>query len=416
MTNQQLRFCMITTFYPPYNFGGDGIFVQRLAHELGQRGHHVEVIHCIDSYRLLTPSKVSAPTFAGQEPTETYQDHPNVTVHGLKSPFGFLSPMATQQTGIPFFKSSRIQEILRKGFDVIHYHNISLIGGPKILQYGQAIKLYTMHEYWLLCPTHTLFRFNRTICTRPYCFLCTLMYKRPPQWWRYVSLMASAVKHVDAFIAISHFTQSIHRRLGTNIPIHHLPSFVPEVKCVSNDQTLEEPYFLFVGRLEKLKGLQTLIPIFRQYRKAKLFIAGQGSYETHLRQLAKGSNHIHFLGHLSSQQLQTYYRNAVALIVPSICFEIFSLVIIEAFRQQTPAIVRNLGSMSEVIEESGGGFVYNTTEELVAAMDQLLSNPSNRHDLGQRGYEAFQRNWTPEAHLKQYFELIHKIATGTDRV
>jgi glycosyltransferase involved in cell wall biosynthesis len=339
-----------------------------------------------------------------------------VIVHGLKSRFGFLSPLATQQTGAPLFKSSHIREILKKGFDVIHYHNISLVGGPKILQYGQGIKLYSMHEYWLVCPTHTLFRFNRTICTRSHCFLCTLIYKRPPQWWRYTGLLESAAKHVNAFIAISRFTQSMHHRLGPNIPILHLPGFVPEVKLASNDQTLEEPYFLFVGRLEKLKGLQTLIPIFRQHRKAKLFIAGQGSYETHLRQLAKGSNHIHFLGYLSGHQLQTLYRNAVALIVPSICFEIFSLVIIEAFRQQTPAIVRNLGGMAEVIEESRGGFVYDTKEELIAAMDRLLSDPSYRQELGRQGYEAYLQNWTAEAHLKQYFELIHKIATGTARV
>jgi len=410
--DRPLRFCMITTFYPPYNFGGDGIFVQRLANELAQRGHHVEVIHCIDSYRLLAPSKTPTPSLAGQEPGEIYQNHPNVIVHGLKSRFGFLSPLTTQQTGIPFFKSSQIQEILKKGFNVIHYHNISLVGGPKILQYGQGIKLYSMHEYWLLCPTHTLFRFNRTVCTRPYCFLCTLMYKRPPQWWRYVGLVASAVKHVNAFIAISRFSQSIHHRLRTHIPILHLPSFVPEVKLVSDDQTLEKPYFLFVGRLEKLKGLQTLIPIFRQYRKAQLFIAGQGSYESHLQQLAEGSNHIHFLGYLSGQQLQTLYRNAVALIVPSICFEIYPLVMIEAFRQQTPAIVRNLGGMPEVIEESEGGFVYNTTEELIAAMDQLLADPSYRNDLGRRGYEAYQRSWTPEAHLKQYFRLIQEVETA----
>jgi len=44
---------MITTFYPPYSFGGDAIFVERLSSELARRGHHVEVIHCEDSYRLL---------------------------------------------------------------------------------------------------------------------------------------------------------------------------------------------------------------------------------------------------------------------------------------------------------------------------------------------------------------------------
>ena len=407
MMDRPLRFCMITTFYPPYNFGGDGIFVHSLSNELARRGHQVEVIHCIDAYRLL----------AHHEPAKTYDDHPNVTVHGLKSPWGFLSPLATHQTGLPFFKSARIQQILKKGFDVIHYHNISLVGGPKILEYGQGIKLYTMHEYWLVCPTHVLFRFNRAACNHPYCFLCSLTYKRPPQWWRYFGLLKAAVKHVDTFIAPNFFTKNMHRQMGLNIPIVYLPKFVPSGESVlpvyeeAVGETPKKPYFLFVGRLEKLKGLQTLIHVFRHHHNAQLLVAGTGAYEAHLRHLAEASANIRFLGYQSGLRLQVLYKQAVALIVPSINFEVAPpLVIIEAFRQKTPAIVRNLGGMPEIIEESGGGFVYDTEEELVAAMEQLLTNPSIRGNLGMRGYQAYKREWTAEVHLQRYFALIHKIA------
>jgi glycosyltransferase involved in cell wall biosynthesis len=407
MSERPLRFCMVTTFYPPYNFGGDGIFVHRLANELARRGHHVEVIHCRDAYRLL----------ARQDPAKTYDDHPNVTVHGLKSPFGILSPLATQQTGFPLFKSARIRQILEKGFDVIHYHNISLFG-PKILEYGTGIKLYTMHEYWLVCPTHVLFRYNRAACVRPHCFACSLTYKRPPQWWRYLGMLEAAVKHVNAFIAPSRFSQDIHHRMGLSLPMVHLPLFVSSVEAASPipehplGEAPEQPYFLFVGRLEKLKGLQTLIPVFRHYRKAQLVIAGTGSYEPRLRQLAEGSVNIRFLGYLSDRQLQALYRQAAAVIVPSLCYEVFPLVVIEAFRQQTPVIVRNLGGMPEVVEECGGGFVYDTEEELAAAMDQLLADPSSGRELGLCGYLGYQRNWTAEAHMERYFALIREIAAA----
>lgn len=403
--DRPLRFCMITTFYPPYNFGGDGIFVHQLSNELARHGHHVEVIHCVDSYRLLTD----------REPLNTYDDHPNVKVHGLKSRFGSLSPLATQQTGYPFFKSARIKKILEKRFDVIHYHNISLVGGPKILEYGRAIKLYTIHEYWLICPTHVLFRFNRTACVKPHCFLCTLTYKRPPQWWRYFGLLKGTAKHVDAFIAPSRFAGGIHHHMGIDIPIRHIPNFVPETQLAPSTpenpihNPREEPYFLFVGRLEKLKGVQTIIPVFRRYRKARLFIAGMGNYEPKLQQLAEGDANIRFLGRLSQMQLQSLYRQAAAVIVPSICFEIFPLVMIEAFSQQTPVIVRNIGGMPEVIQESGGGFIYNTEEELLTAMERLLADPSYRDAIGARGYETCQRRWTPEAHLQHYFALIHEV-------
>jgi glycosyltransferase involved in cell wall biosynthesis len=314
------------------------------------------------------------------------------------------------------FKSARVQQILKQGFDVIHYHNISLVGGPRILQYGQGIKLYTMHEYWLVCPTHVLFRFNREICNQPCCLLCQLAYKRPPQWWRHSGLLKTAVKHVDTFIAPSRFSKDIHHQMGLSAPIVHLPYFLPSAQATwrASDEAVgeapEEPYFLFVGRLEKLKGLQTLIPVFRHYREAQLLIAGRGSYEPRLRQLAQGSANVQFLGYVSGRQLQALYQQAVAVIVPSLCFDVSPQVVMEAFVQRTPVIVGSRGGMPETIQESGGGFVYTSDEELVAAVDQLLANRSYRDELGLSGYHAYRRNWTADAHLERYFSLIGQIA------
>jgi glycosyltransferase involved in cell wall biosynthesis len=398
---------MITTFYPPYNFGGDGIFVHRLSNALAERGHHVEVIHCIDSYCVL----------GGREPTEGYNDHPNVTAHGIRSRWGLLSPLATQQTGYPFFKSDLIQRVLQSGFDVIHYHNISLIGGPKVLEYGRGIKLYTMHEYWLVCATHGLFRFDRAICVQPHCFLCSLTYRRPPQWWRFGKLLKNAVKHVDAFIAPSGFIKDKHRELDLDIPMVHIPHFVPveggtgtTEDSWNNERFPETPYFLFVGRLETVKGPQTLIPVFQSYQKARLLIAGEGSCETALKRSARGCKNIQFLGYQSERRLRTLYERATALIVPSVCIEVFSLSIIEAFRQKTPVIVRNLGGMPELVQASGGGFTYDGEKELLAALDRLMANPDLRGELGIRGYRCYHRLWTTQAHLERYLGLIREIS------
>jgi glycosyltransferase involved in cell wall biosynthesis len=230
-------------------------------------------------------------------------------------------------------------------------------------------------------------------------------------------LLKPALKHLDAFIAPSRFVKDKHHELGIDNCIVHIPHFVPEVDsatiipAVSGDEGIPQaPYFLFVGRLEKVKGLQTLIPVFKKYEKARLLIAGKGSYEPHLRQLAQGSRSIRFLGYQSGHQLRALYKNAVALIVPSVCLEVFSLTIVEAFRQKTPVIVRNLGGMPELVQESGGGFTYDTEEELVAAMDHILVDPSRRGELGQRGYRSYQRQWTTQAHLQSYFALIREIS------
>jgi glycosyltransferase involved in cell wall biosynthesis len=87
-------------------------------------------------------------------------------------------------------------------------------------------------------------------------------------------------------------------------------------------------------------------------------------------------------------------------------------VAIEAFRERTPAVVRNIGGLPEIIQESGGGFIYDTEEKLVGAMDKLLQDPLCRRQLGLNGYNAYQEKWTADTHLKSYFALIDEIATA----
>ncbi len=81
--NRPLNFLHLTTFYSPYSFGGDAMYIYRPAHPLGDEGHHVDVVHCIDSYHLLHPA----------EPEIKFTDHPNITGHGLRSGYGWLSPL-----------------------------------------------------------------------------------------------------------------------------------------------------------------------------------------------------------------------------------------------------------------------------------------------------------------------------------
>jgi len=399
---------MVTTFYPPYSFGGDAMFVYRLTNELARRGHVVDVVHCIDAYRTLRPG--AAPS--GRD----YPNHPHVTVHGLRSKLGVLSPLITHQTGHPGLKAPRLKEILNSGrFDVVHFHNISLIG-PQALRYGTAIKLYTVHEHWLVCPLHTLWKFNRGPCTRKHCIPCTMHAKRPPQLWRYTNLLDAMLKHVDALIAPSRFTRDKHREMGMDveIPVVHIPHFLPPPEPpaapTGESPPYPRPYCLFAGRLEKMKGVQVLIEAFRSYEACDLLIAGEGTYGRHLRGLAEGLPHVRFLGRLTYERLQALFRGAIAVAVPSVGYEVFPVVILEAFAQQTPVIAHNLGPLPEITEQSGGGLIYDNQSGFRDALERLRSDGALRRALGEQGYQAYLRYWTPEPHVRQYFELIERIA------
>jgi glycosyltransferase involved in cell wall biosynthesis len=405
--SRPLNFLHLSTFYPPYSFGGDAMQLYRLSHALAEAGHHVDVIHCLDSYHLLHPG----------EPTLQFDGHPNVILHGLKSGYGSISPVLTQQTGRPLLKRTSIAQVLRsRPFDVIHFHNISLLG-PEILsmapEHGRAVKVYTTHEHWLICPTHVLWKFNRAPCQQPQCLRCTLQAGRPPQLWRYTGLLNRMAGHVDQFFAPSRFTVRMHAERGFPRPMEQLPNFIDPV-----DQDWQEPaprpqagpYFLFVGRLELIKGLQTLIAVWDRVPDCDLLIAGEGNYETELRAMAKGIPRIKFLGQRPQQELGALYHHALACIVPSVTYETFGLIGVEAFARKTPVVARDLGAMPELIQDSGGGYLYHTDEQLLDAIGRIAGSPQLRADLGQKGYDAFLKLWSREAHLHSYFEYLNLSA------
>ncbi len=396
-----MKFCMVSTFYPPFSFGGDAMHVYRLSNELARRGHSVDVFFCEDAFLLMN----------GGPPTYECPNHERVRLRPLKSRVGMLSPLATQQTGLPLFKRELKVALEVEGYDVIHYNNMSLIG-IKALSYGSAIKLYTTHEHWLVCPMHVLWKFNREVCKERSCFRCQIKGKRPPQIWRKTGLVERMVKHVDCFLSPSRFTLQKHLELGLDVPIRQMPYFLPkpaETVKPPPSETQRSPYFLFVGRLEYIKGVHKLIEAFRERPELELLVAGDGEYRTQLEKQAEGLRNVRFLGRLDQNTLADLYRNATAVLVPSICFETFGIIIIEAFSHRTPVIVHDLGALSEVVEDSCGGYIYRSDGELISALDRLSSDRELRNQLGENGHRAFLNYWNEESHLKRYLGLIETI-------
>jgi glycosyltransferase involved in cell wall biosynthesis len=402
-----LRFVMVTTFYPPYNFGGDGTYVRRLAHALLRRGHQVDVIHDADAYRVLS----------GKEPDPVVEP-PGLTVHRLESRLKTLSLLATQQTGHPVVHGAQLKRILDAGdYDVIHFHNVSLVGGPGVLAYGDAVKLYTAHEHWLVCPSHILWRHEREVCTGRECLSCVLRHKRPPQLWRQSNLLERMTRHVDVFCALSQFSADKHAEFGFPAPMTVVPSFLPDRPAPTGPapRPAETPYFLFVGRLEKIKGLQDVIPHFGDDAPAELWIVGDGDYAPELKRLAEGKRKVRFLGQMPAERIPPLYRDALALVTPSVCYEVFPLVVLEAFQEATPIIARRLGPYPEIVEQTGGGLLFHDPASLRRALDAIATDPGLRARLGAAALSGFQNRWTEQVSLGRYFQLIRQAAEAKGR-
>lgn len=408
-----LRFCMITTFYPPCNFGGDGIGVQRLSRALARAGHQVTVVHDVDAYRAL----------GGREDPSLAAEPDGIQIVSLESGLGILSPLATQQAGRPFVHRRRLRRILEGGFDVINYHNVSLVGGPGILSMGDGVKLYTAHEHWLVCPTHVLWRHGREPCEARQCLRCVLHHRRPPQAWRYTGYLRRQLASVDAFIAKSEFSRAKHREFGFSRDMEVMPYFLParetetESEEADSSSPHERPFFLFVGRLEKIKGLQDVIPVFREFPAADLVVAGEGEYGEPLRRLAAGSPRVRFIGRIDPASLRRYYRHALALIVPSVCYETFGVILIEALREGTPVIARRIGPFPEIIARCGeAGRLFSDAGDLLAEMRAVPKEGPARERVRALARESFDDNWSEEAVIPQYLDIVRRAARARNRL
>ena len=396
------RLCFVTTFYPPAAFGGDAIGIRRLAQALARRGYEVTVVHDADAYAVL----------GGKITEEPAADPFGVRVVTLRTRAPLLSTLLTQQTGRPVMNGRALRQLLDGDlFDVVVFNNISLVGGPGVLHYGgRAARVYLAHEHWLVCASHVLWRHNRERCDGRQCLRCQLRYRRPPQLWRHTGLLERELAHVDTFVAMSEFSREKHREFDFPRPMEVLPYFLPDPPAepppVEDASPHARPYFLFVGRLERLKGLDDVIPVFEKYTDADLVVIGDGTHATALRALARDNPRVRFVGRVPNQDLGAYYRHAIALVVPSVGFETFGITLIEGFSHRLPVIARRVGPFPEIVRQSGAGLLFDTPAELVEALTALQGDPCKRAALAQAGYEAYCTRWCERVVVPRYIALF----------
>lgn len=402
-----MRFLMVTTFFPPHNFGGDGVYVRQLATALAARGHAVTVVHSYDAYRIS----------GGQAPRDACDPErdPRLDVRRLDSPAGRLAPLLAHQTGSPAPAYPGLVEILREQFDVVHFHNISLMGGPGILKLSRApVSLATAHDHWLVCAAHIFWKNAAKPCDGRTCLSCQIRARKPPQLWRLGAGLTRAMEHVDLVLAPSRFTKRMLHEGGIARPIAVQPLFAPVAfNELSSAPRAGAPTFLYVGRVTASKGIDRFARLMRQRPNYRLQIVGDGDLVNALRAEFADAPNVALLGRLRHDSLPQLYRQATAAVIPSLAPETFGLSTIEAFSQGTPAIVRDAGGAGEEVEATGSGFVYRSDVEALSAMDALAGDAALRSEFGHRARAAFLERYTESRHVEAYLGRIDDVMAGS---
>ena len=137
------------------------------------------------------------------------------------------------------------------------------------------------------------------------------------------------------------------------------------------------PYLAFLGRISPEKGPQLAIEIAKR-SGWKLKMAGkvdpidQEFFETQIKPLCDGQQ-IEYLGEAKHEDKSVLLGGAFTTLFPITWREPFGLVMVESMVVGTPVIAINLGSVSEVIAHGKTGYICNTVDECVAALDKVPS-------------------------------------------
>ena len=214
----------------------------------------------------------------------------------------------------------------------------------------------------------------------------------------------------------------------TNIEVISI-GVAKEFQSQVKKKSVTKPLLVYAGRLEKTKGIGTLLDAFKKLKKenpeldAKLVLAGGDKEEIdinsglpinpHLREQVKGiEEYIEFIGPQSQQGLSNLFSKATSVIVPSY-YESFGMVAAEAQACGTPVIASGVGGLKDVVSHGKTGLQVKPKDssQLASAMKTILKDNLLAKRLGREAGERAKRifNWSSIAKEidQTYEELLY---------
>jgi len=179
--------------------------------------------------------------------------------------------------------------------------------------------------------------------------------------------------------------------------------------------------FLFVGRLNKQKGIELLLHALSRVpdRDVTLDVVGDGEDRAALVDLARAldlGDRVRWHGALPQPRLADFYRAATALVVPSVS-EGLGLVAVEAHLCETPVIAFDSGGLPDVVQHDRTGLLVQSVDAgaLAAALVSLLEREDRGASLGAAGRLHALATFAPESVARRYADVYRSAIAGSTK-
>jgi glycosyltransferase involved in cell wall biosynthesis len=397
-----MRILLINTFYYPNIIGGTEISVKKLAEGLAKCGHDVSVLCTSENnaFEIINDVKVY-----------------RIRVKNLYAPIESKNQKAIKKC---IYKLLEINNYFNIGImdkkikeikpDVIHVNNIYglSISLWKVLKKSNVPIIHTLRDYYLMCPKVNLISRGK-ICKNPK-FVCRLFANYNKNIFKYDSCVTAPSQFtLNLFIE-----KGLIERKNTKL-IYNAIDFDRKIseKILSNKIKRKGSLirFVYLGGLDEHKGIKWLINAFKKInnKNINLSIAGKGKMENFIRQASEEDNRIKYLGYLNEEQINKLLYKSDVLIVPSIWYEPFGRVVIDAYRNIMPVIGSDIGGLSEIIEDKETGLLVklNSENDLINAINKFSDRSVIKEKLSYCINKLF--DFSLDNQVEQFEELYLKF-------
>jgi glycosyltransferase involved in cell wall biosynthesis len=316
--------------------------------------------------------------------------------------------------------------------DVAHFHNTFPLISPSAYyaakKHGAAV-VQTLHNFRLLC-VNALFLRNGRICED--CLGKNVAYPGVIHGCYRGSRTASAgvaamvamhrmvgtwTKAVDLYVALSEFGRSKFVQGG-----------LPADKIVVKPNGLaEDPgqgagdgnFALYAGRLSAEKGIGILLSAWSRIgRDLPLKIVGEGPASVEVQRACHEIAGVEWFGFQPRPRVLSLMKQAQFILIPSVCYENFPAVAVEAYATGTPVVASNIGSLPSIVDEGRTGLLFRPgdVEDLRAKALALASDPNRLAAMRRQARTEFETRYSPSASYpplaEAYRRAIQAVKTG----
>ncbi|MGJ3240636.1 MAG: glycosyltransferase family 4 protein [Anaerolineae bacterium] len=412
-----MRIAILSDRIPPESRGGAGIVTWRLAYQLHNMGHDVHMISATGD----------APFEAVREGIPTYHLHVRYPDR-WRAWLSLYNPQVNSPLKALY---KRVQP------DVINAHNIHIDLTYHSLQLAHQMGIPTVFSSHDVMPFayHKLSHFiDRTRCDVPVdAYRLPRFFNMRQMRFRYNPLRNLTIRrilrdHTQVRTAPSQALCDAHRAndLPPFVPVHNgidVDTFAVEAEQVDALRERlglhDRRVILFAGRLTKAKGTQqlldALIQVVQQVQNITLLVLssvpiveqiGDVRY-AHLR-----DQHIVAGGWLTGDELASAFHLADVTVTPSIIFDTFPTVNLEAMASRSVVLASCYGGSREAIEDGVSGYIINPfdTADFAEKLVRVLSDDAMRQRMAERAYQRVRALFTlaqqAQAMLAQYQQAI----------